>query len=98
MRAFVRDEILFIHRQDVPQYKKGGGTVRNNFFWALRSIACKSSLNQDWEYDSDVWIALCRMLLFFTYSGYLPLSETQLEFSPDSEIPQVLRPISTWGD
>lgn len=97
MKAYLKDNIIAIHRDDLPNYKKGGSIVRNNYFWALKSIACYTGREGDWEFDSEVWIALCRMLTFFTQSGYLGSSETLLEFSLDSEIPEVLRPVSTWS-
>jgi hypothetical protein len=96
MRARVEDQILFIHSEDVPQYKKGGSIVRNSYFWALRSISVHAQRSQDWEYDDEVWSALQRMLLSFSAAGYLNLQETQLEFSLGVEIPVVLRPVSTW--
>lgn len=78
-------------------FKKGGSVVRNSFFWALRSIAGQAPRHGDWEYESEVWLALERMLLAFTASGYLGWRETQLEFPPDqTEIPPVLRSVSTW--
>lgn len=97
MKAYLKDDIIYIHNDDLPNYKKGGSVVRNNYFWALRSIACHAGRDSDWEFDSEVWIALCRMLTFFTQSGYLGNAETLLEFPLDSEIPEVLRPISTWS-
>jgi hypothetical protein len=97
VRAYLKDDIISIHRDDLPNYKKGGSMVRNNYFWALKSIACHTRRDSDWEFDSEVWIALCRMLIFFAQSGYLGDSEALLEFPIDSEIPEVLRPISTWS-
>jgi hypothetical protein len=97
MRVRLKDEVLYLHHEDVPPFKKGGSVVRNSYFWALRSIAARSNRGKDWEYEAEVWFALQRMLLSFTESGYLGLSETQLEFPIDtSEIPTVLRSISTW--
>ena len=97
MRARIEDDILFLHHEDVPPYKKGGSVVRNSYFWALKAIAGRASRGRDWEYEPEVWFALKRMLLSFMESGYLGLSETQLEFSPDAEeIPDVLRSVSTW--
>lgn len=95
MKAYIEDEILYINHEDLPNYKKGGSLVRNNFFWALKSISCYSPKGADWEFDLDVWVALKRMLLFFTNSGYLGYSETILEFNDDLFIPEVLRPVST---
>lgn len=95
MRARIEDNILYLHQEDVPVYKKNGSIVRNNYFWSLRSIAAYSKQNTDWEFDREVWIALARMLLFFTQSGYLPLSATMLEFSIEVEIPDVFRSVST---
>jgi hypothetical protein len=96
MRARIENEIVLIHHDDVPEYKKGGSVVRNSYFWALRSIAARSYRQHDWEYEAEVWFALQRMLLSFTESGYLGLKETQLEFPPDQIIPPVLKPVSTW--
>lgn len=97
MRARIENSVLFLHHEDVPPYKKGGSIVRNSYFWALRSIAVYSGRSRDWEYDPEVWVALARMLLSFTESGYLGYRETILEFPVDmGEIPDVLRSISTW--
>ena len=96
MKVKLKDDILSIHYEDLPVYKKGGSIVRNSYFWALKSIACYTSRNKDWEYDKEVWIALSRMLLSFMESGYLGDSETILEFSQDTYIPPELRSVSTW--
>jgi hypothetical protein len=96
MRAKIKDDILYLHAEDVPPYKKAGSVVRNSYFWALRSIAARSVRDRDWEYEVEVWYALARMLSSFMESGYLGLRETQLEFEPDSEIPPLLRSVSTW--
>ncbi len=96
MRVRIDNDILYIHAEDVPPYKKGGSIVRNNYFWALRSIAVRSVRDQEWEYEAEVWYALNRMLLFFIESGYLGTREVQLEFPPASDIPEVLRSVSTW--
>ncbi len=97
MRARIEDQIVFIHQEDVPAYKKGGSVVRNSYFWALKSIAAHAHRQKDWEYEAEVWLALQRMLLSFSESGYLGLQETILEFPPDQqEIPAVLRSVSTW--
>jgi hypothetical protein len=96
MRARIQDEILYLHHEDVPPFKKGGSVVRNSYFWALKSIAGRASRGRDWEYEPEVWFALQRMLLSFAESGYLGLSETTLEFDESVEIPTVLRSISTW--
>lgn len=99
MRAKIDNEVLFIHRDDVPKYNKQGSIVRNSHFWALRSIAGRANSRYDWEFESEIWIALQRMLLSFGESGYLPTRETQLEFTTDTEdIPQVLRLVSTIED
>lgn len=99
MRARIQDQILLLHRQDVPAYKKGGSIVRNSYFWALRSIADLSHRDRDWEYSDAVWLALQRMLLSFSESGYLSLRETTLEFPiTQGEIPAVLRSIATWAE
>jgi hypothetical protein len=96
MRVTLKDEILFIHHEDVPNYKKGGSVVRNSYFWALKSISCYASKSKDWEFDSQVWVALTRMLLSFSQSGYLGYRETILEFPSDTPIPESLRSVSTW--
>ncbi|MBE9191924.1 hypothetical protein IQ230_16510 [Gloeocapsopsis crepidinum LEGE 06123] len=99
MRARIENMVLFLHREDVPSFKKGGSVVRNSYFWALRSIAGQASRYRDWEYETEVWLALCRMLLSFSESGYLGLQETTIEFSlSQGEIPAVLRPIATWQE
>ncbi|PLZ39890.1 hypothetical protein CBP27_07720, partial [Fischerella thermalis WC542] len=43
MRSKIENDVLFLHHEDVPEYKKGGSVVRNSYFWALRSIAGKAS-------------------------------------------------------
>lgn len=96
MRVRLKDDILFIDREDLPNYKKGGSIVRNSYFWALKSIACHAAKERDWEFDREVWLALSRMLLSFAQSGYLNTSETLLEFASDTEIPHDLRLVSTW--
>lgn len=97
MRARIENMVVFLNHEDVPSFKKGGSMVRNSYFWALRSIAGQASRNRDWEYESEVWLALSRMLLSFSESGYLGLKETILEFPlSQGEIPDVLRPVSTW--
>ncbi len=99
MRARLEQGILYLHHEDVPNYKKGGSVVRNSYFWALRSIAASAQRHKDWEYEEEVWVALQRMLLSFAESGYLGLRETQLEFPIEQgEIPQALRAIATWQD
>jgi hypothetical protein len=95
MKADIKDNILYLHKEDLPMYKKGGSLVRNNFFWALKSISCHSPKGGDWEFDQEVWIALNRMLLFFSNSGYLGYGETILEFNSNLVIPEVLRSVST---
>lgn len=96
MRVRLEDDILLIAHEDLPTYKKGGSVVRNSYFWALKSIACFTSRERDWEYDPEVWVALSRMLVSFTESGYLGDSETSLEFSADTPIPAQLRSVSTY--
>jgi hypothetical protein len=97
MRAKIENMVLFLNKEDVPEFKKGGSVVRNSYFWALRSIAGQASRYRDWEYESEVWLALSRMLLSFSESGYLSLKETILEFPRSQlEIPDVLRSISSW--
>lgn len=96
MRAWLKDGILYLHREDVPSYQKKGSIVRNNFFWALKSISCYAPKGSDWEFDPEVWVALSRMLMMFTTSGYLGASETTLEFSEDVPIPEVLRTVASY--
>lgn len=96
MKAYIKEDILYINYEDLPNYKKGGSVVRNSYFWALKSIACYAKRGCDWEYDQAVWIALSRLLLSFTESGYLGYSETILEFPLDNQIPDCLRSVSTW--
>jgi hypothetical protein len=96
MRVRIENQILYIHQDDLPQYKKSGSVVRNSYFWALKAIAAHNSRSRDWEYDPEVWVALQRLLLAFAESSYLGLRETQLEFSVGQEIPPVLRSVATW--
>lgn len=96
MRARVEGDILFIHHDDVPQYKKTGSVVRNSYFWALKAIAAHATRSGDWEFDAEVWVALQRMLLSFAESSYLGMRETQLEFAIDQDIPVLLKPVATW--
>ncbi|AFY67646.1 hypothetical protein [Geitlerinema sp. PCC 7407] len=98
MRAWVEDGVVYLHPEDVPQYKKSGSVVRNTFFWALKSIAGRARSPHAWEYEAEVWLALQRLLMSFTESGYLGYRETVLEFPPSQAIPEVLRPVATWGD
>jgi len=95
MRAWLDGDLLFVHGEDVPPYKKGGSIVRNSYFWALKSIAAFTPRSGAWEFDQPVWIALSRLLLSFSQSGYLGLSETYLEFTPGEIIPVELRDCST---
>jgi hypothetical protein len=96
MRSHIKDDILFVHHEDLPDYKKQGSVVRNTYFWALKAIAAHAPYERDWEFDPEVWVALQRMLLSFAESGYLGLRETLLEFPVDSEIPESLRIVATW--
>ena len=96
MRVKLQDNILFINHEDLPEYKKVGSVVRNSYFWALKSIACFTSRKKDWEYDSEVWVALARMLISFNESGYLGDRETCLEFPSDIPIPDELRSVSSY--
>ncbi|MGB8699133.1 MAG: hypothetical protein WCD18_06935 [Thermosynechococcaceae cyanobacterium] len=97
MRAKLQDQIVYLHQDDLPTFKKGGSVVRNSYFWALKAIAGYAPRYGDWEYEADVWVALKRVLIAFQESGYLGFSETQLEFPVDQvEIPAVLRDVSTW--
>ena len=98
MRARIERQILFLHRDDVPAYKKTGSIVRNSYFWALRSIADRANFNQEWEFADIVWPALGRMLLSFSESGYLGYRETILELPLTEVIPPPLQPASTWYD
>lgn len=98
MRAKIENQVLFIHQEDVPPYKKKGSVVRNSYFWALKSIADRAGLYKDWEFDETVWIALTRMLMSFTESGYLGYRETVLEFHPEVQIPPELKIVSTWAE
>ncbi len=98
MRARIDHDILYLHQEDVPYYKKSGSVVRNNYFWALRSIADRAHLNQDWEFAALVWPALERMLLRFAEAGYLGYQETILEFPHSQTIPEPLRGAATWAD
>lgn len=99
MRTRLDDELVIITSDDLPQFKKGGSVVRNNYFWALRAIAGHAPRYGDWEYETEVWLALQRVLLAFQESGYLGLRETQLEFPTDFyDIPPVLKSVSTWAD
>ena len=97
MRAWIDQDILYIHSEDVPRYKKQGSIVRNNYFWALYSVADRAPMDKPWEFADVVWVAVCRMLASFEASGYLGHSELVLEFSPESEIPAALRPVSTYS-
>jgi hypothetical protein len=97
MRANIQDGVLFLNHEDLPEYKKGGPVVRNSYFWALKSIAGRTTRYKDWEYEPEVWFALTRMLMSFAESRYLGFRETQLEFPVEmGEIPEVLRNVSTW--
>ncbi|MGK7908409.1 MAG: hypothetical protein AB4040_14460 [Synechococcus sp.] len=99
LRAWLEgDTLLMVHRDDVPQFKRQGGMVRNSYFWALKSIAGYAPRSGEWEFESDVWVALQRMLLSFAASGYLGVRETQLEFPLDGHIPEILRAIATWQE
>ncbi|MBD0268661.1 MAG: hypothetical protein ICV77_10255 [Cyanobacteria bacterium Co-bin8] len=98
MRSRIHQQILYLHQDDVPHYKKKGSVVRNSYFWALRSITEQSGFGKDWEFADEVWPALCRMLTAFAEAGYLYHRETILEFAPADEIPSVLKPVATWAD
>ncbi|NJR38038.1 MAG: hypothetical protein HC781_03280 [Leptolyngbyaceae cyanobacterium CSU_1_4] len=100
MRARIDNDVLFLHKDDVPSYKKTGSVVRNTYFWTLRSIAGHAPFDRDWEYESEVWLALQRVLISYGESGYLGLRETTLEFTPEPNffIPEVFRSIATWAD
>ena len=96
MRVRIDNQVLFIRNEDVPPYKKKGSMVRNSYFWALKSISDRAPFEKEWEFEERVWIALTRMLMSFSESGYLGLKETQLEFEQDEEIPALLRSMATW--
>ena len=96
MKAKIENDVIFIDKDDLPQFKKQGSVVRNNYFWALKAIAGNTPYGGDWEYESEVWLALRRVLLAFAESGYLGLSETTLEFPNGGEIPIEFRGIATW--
>jgi len=96
LRAWIEDDILYLHPDDTPAYKKQGSIVRNSFFWALRSIAANSAMGKAWEFETAVWFALQRMLLSFTDAGYLSTRETQLEFREDTVIPTLLQTAALW--
>ena len=96
MQIGLEEDILYIANSDLPAYKKGGSVVRNSYFWALKSIACFTPRDKDWEYDRQVWIALSRMLVSFSESGYLGDRETCLEFPQDIPIPPELRSVSSY--
>ncbi|MBE9115010.1 hypothetical protein IQ249_03765 [Lusitaniella coriacea LEGE 07157] len=96
MKVSIADDILSIHHEDVPPYKKGGSVVRNTYFWALKSIACYAPKGGDWEFDAVVWVALKRILLSFQQSGYLRDRETVLEFPDVLLIPEELRAVSSY--
>jgi hypothetical protein len=94
VKVHFKDNIIAITAEDLPIYKKTGSIVRNNFFWALKSISCHAPKGQDWEFDPDVWVALVRLLIFFGQSGYLATSETILEFESEEVIPEVLSSVA----
>jgi len=96
MSVQLHNDILLINYEDLPPYKKGGSVVRNSYFWALKSIACYTPRNKDWEYDPEVWLALERMLTSFTESGYLGDRETCLEFPENTPIPNQLRAVASY--
>lgn len=96
MRAWIDQQILYLHAEDVPCYKKQGSIVRNNYFWALHSIADRAPMGKHWEFADVVWVAVSRLLASFETAGYLYRSELILEFSPEMEIPVELRSVSTY--
>jgi hypothetical protein len=95
MKAWIEENILYIDKEDVPQYQKGKSVVRNNYFWALKSISDYARVNAHWEFSDEVWTALSRMLIFFYNSGYLGTQETMLEFSDEAIVPEALRSVVT---
>lgn len=92
------EDLLVIAEADLPQFKKGGSVVRNNYYWALQAIACYAGRQRDWEFDAVVWVALARLLTFFLNSGYLSTSEVLLEFPVATPIPPSLQSVSTWQE
>ncbi|ABB57982.1 hypothetical protein [Synechococcus elongatus] len=96
MRAWIQGNVLYIHEEDAPTYRKTGGMVRNSYFWALKSIAARARRDRPWEFEAEIWPALQRMLLSFLESGYLSLTEVQLSFKTDQPIPENLRSVSTY--
>ncbi|NJM76478.1 MAG: hypothetical protein HC852_12660 [Acaryochloridaceae cyanobacterium RU_4_10] len=97
MRVKLENQVIYIYQDDLPPFKKGGSVVRNSYFWAMKAIAGYAPRHGDWEYEEEVWVALKRVLIAFQESGYLGLSETQLEFPVEQfEIPDALRDVSTW--
>ena len=98
MRARIENQVLFLHKDDVPEYKKKGSVVRNTYFWTMRSIADLTPFDREWEFASEVWLALKRVLIAYAESGYLYTSEVILEFPPSQgEIPDVFRDVATWA-
>ena len=95
MQVRIENDMLYIHADDVPLFKKGGSVVRNSYFWAMKSICDFAPRSGEWEFDRSVWVALSRMLIAFAESGYLGLRETQLEFELGEPIPEELRSCST---
>ncbi|HEY9642083.1 MAG TPA: hypothetical protein V6C57_16465, partial [Coleofasciculaceae cyanobacterium] len=65
MRARIENQVLFLHKDDVPPYKKNGSIVRNSYFWTLKSIADRAPFDRDWEFASEVWLALQRVLMSY---------------------------------
>ena len=98
MRASIENHVILICKEDIPLYKKSGSVVRNTYFWSLRAIAGRAPRDGDWEYEAEVWVALARVLMSFTESGYLGCRETMLEFPLDTPIPATLCSVSTWAD
>ena len=98
MRARIENQVLFIHKDDAPEYKKKGSVVRNTYFWTMRSIADRAPFDRDWEFASEVWLALNRVLIAYAESGYLNTSEIILEFPlSQGAIPDVFRNVATWA-
>lgn len=99
MKAELTQDLVIIHKDDVPVFKRGGSVVRNSYFWALKAIAGHAPRSGHWEFEMEVWLALRRVLLAFQESGYLGLRETQLEFPAQTpEIPDILKLVSTRYD
>lgn len=54
MRAWIQGNVLYIHEEDAPTYRKTGGMVRNSYFWALKSIAARARRDRPWEFEAEI--------------------------------------------